>query len=404
MDYTPVLKHIAFILTEECNNKCVHCYNNYTTRKHGFMSREVFDKGIRLMKEAKVRNISISGGEALLHPDLFLFIEQIKAEGFHLRLYSNGQNISDRLCETLQGCDLSPIAITIYSTDPSVHDRITNHPGSFQKTLEGVKIMKKHGIPFQVSVPLMTENIADATKTIEFCAETLGAASVGPNPFISYTVNHLHSNEGIIPSEDDLRTFAKNYFFFSIEKGFNIVPHRTLDEDNHIYNGTELTIQPDGTVIAGTLLSDIVLGNVFDDTFSGIWENSPILRKWRTFTVDLFEECPSCPYLYCCNPNIGDNWVTNHDLTEKDMHWCRLNKAYYSTLFELRGDLPFFIEVTGCPGFVFFPDQKKTDSSGMVYAEAQFNEKLASLKYGMGPAEIEQEKKKRIIVKLNQEK
>ena len=393
------LQSVCFIVNEECNNRCIHCYNHYQTRKKGFMSKSVFLTGLNQATSYGIHNINISGGEALLHPDILLFISEVKKRNFHFRLYTNGQLIDKKLCELLQEMDLSPISITVYSMDEKVHDSITQNHGSLRHTLEGIELLRQYNIPFQISLPVMKQNLSSFTSVYDYFS-AYSAISVGPNPFISETVNHQHTNASVIMSDEEMSVFAHDYYYYSIEHGFQIFPKLHKSKDVNLFDASELTIQPDGSIVAGTLVSDISLGSILSDSLIDIWNNSEDLKYWRSLTADELDGCSTCEYLQQCNPNIGDNWVSSNSFSKKSETWCRQNKTYYSTLYKLSDGGRYCIEVSGCPGFVFFPGSIKEKEDGQKYADAIFKELLARNKYHMTDEEIDKEKNRTIIVQL----
>ena len=326
----------TFIITEDCNNRCLHCYNSYTTRKPCYMSKEVFDKGLKNCIDSGAVRIDISGGEALIHPDIEYFLSAVKETGLRFRLYSNGQNITKRICSIMRDMRLSPASVTLYSINPEVHDSITQNKGSWANTVKGLRLFKEYGIPFQVSVPITKKNIDDFEKLFDFCEKDLGAVAVGPNPFISFTVNHGKTNQEIIPTLADMRLFAERYAEYAAVRGYSILPTRKEKPAAYkLYNNGfygSLTFLPDGSIVAGTLMPDLVLGNVAKDDIKTLWKNSPLMNEWRGYTISMLKDCDGCPCRDYCKPSIGDNWVANHDLLKCDKHFCDMNKVYYDVL------------------------------------------------------------------------
>ena len=331
--------HADFIITEDCNNRCIHCYNSYLTRKPCYMTREIFDKGLVNAVDSGVVRIGISGGEALIHPEIEYFLQRIKETGVVFRLYSNGQNITEKICKVMETMCLSPASITLYSANAEIHDSITQNKGSWEKTIRGIKMFRDHGIPFQISVPITKNNILDFEEIFDFCEKKLGATAVGPNPFISYTVNHKKTNSDVVPSLDDIRTFASRYSYYAKKQGYSILPpKKEKSPDYRLYNNGfygSLAFLPDGSIVAGTLMPDLVLGNVTNDNIRNLWKNSPQLNEWRKYTISMLKECDGCPCRDYCEPSIGDNWVANHDLLKCDKHFCDMNKVYYGTLIQI---------------------------------------------------------------------
>ena len=325
-----------FIVTEDCNNRCLHCFNSYTTRNPCYMTQEIFEKGLKNCVDSGAVRIDISGGEALIHPNIEYFLSAVKETGLRFRLYSNGQNITERICSIMKDMRLSPVSVSLYSINPEVHDSITQCKGSWSNTVKGLRMFKKYGIPFQVSVAITKKNLDDFEKLLEFCEHDLGAVDVGPNPFISFTVNHKKTNEAIIPTVEDIRNFAERYVYYAAEKGYSILPRKKVKSPDYRLYGNDfygpLTILPDGSIVPGALMPDIVLGNVTKDDIKTIWKTSSILNEWREYTISMLKDCDTCSCRDYCEPNIGDNWVANYDVLKCDKHLCDLNKKYYEVL------------------------------------------------------------------------
>lgn len=237
---------------------------------------------------------------------------------------------------------LSPASITLYSINPEKHDAITQNKGSWKNTIHGLRLFKEFGIPFIVSVPITKINIDDFEKLFDFCEKELGAVSIGPNPFISFTVNHEKTNTRVVPDLNDIKIFAQRYFIYENQNNANILPIKKVKDDDYQIYGKgfygSLTVLPNGNLVAGTLLPDLVLGNVNKDDVLDVWKNSPLLNKWRRFKISDLDLCKDCEVRDWCEPSIGDNWVANHDLLKCDRHYCDMNKIYYKTLLQLQAN------------------------------------------------------------------
>lgn len=169
----PIVKYIMlkklsnlFIITnEDCCNRCIHCYNHYSTRKSLFMERHIFEK---IIDEVKINNIDflcLSGGECFLHPDIKYFLKLIKDNNIRLRIYTTGQLITEDIISLLKEMKLSPPSITVYSSNEKVHDTITQESGSWRQTIQGINLLRENNIPFQISVPLTKLNISNYLET-----------------------------------------------------------------------------------------------------------------------------------------------------------------------------------------------------------------------------------------------
>lgn len=99
IDYPDKICTVYF--TAGCNFQCPYCHNGPIVRGAGnaIEDREIFSF---LQKRKKfIDGVCISGGEPTLHPDLYGFVQKIKAMGFLVKLDTNGTNpfLLERLLE-----------------------------------------------------------------------------------------------------------------------------------------------------------------------------------------------------------------------------------------------------------------------------------------------------------------
>lgn len=109
-------KFIDFIITQKCTYKCAYCSQSKCQQSvKNDASQETIHAFYRLLdKTDKDFEITITGGEALLHPNFFEIIEQVKLRGFKINLITNlsfkieqYQKIFDLLDENLNRFDIS---------------------------------------------------------------------------------------------------------------------------------------------------------------------------------------------------------------------------------------------------------------------------------------------------------
>lgn len=83
---TTIENTCRFILTEDCNAACPHCFNaNMRVGNH--MSRETFHKALSLVDAPAIK---LMGGEPTLHPDLLEFFDACHEIVPQVRLFTNG--------------------------------------------------------------------------------------------------------------------------------------------------------------------------------------------------------------------------------------------------------------------------------------------------------------------------
>lgn len=84
-------KFIDFIITQKCTYKCPYCsQSKEQDLKHNEASQEIINSFFKLLKTLdKNFEITITGGEALLHPKFFDIINEVKKLGFKINLITN---------------------------------------------------------------------------------------------------------------------------------------------------------------------------------------------------------------------------------------------------------------------------------------------------------------------------
>ncbi len=84
-------KFIDFLITQKCTFKCEYCSQSKRWHKHlDSANDEIIESFFRLLNTIdKDFEITLSGGEALLHPRFFEIIQTTKERGFKINLISN---------------------------------------------------------------------------------------------------------------------------------------------------------------------------------------------------------------------------------------------------------------------------------------------------------------------------
>src|SRR5882724_13571896 len=117
-----------------CNCRCVMCDIWKANSEKKEISTEELSKHISAFKKLGVKQVALSGGEALMHSNLWKFCEQLKSIGVKISLLSTGLTLKANASEIVAHCD-----DVIVSLDGSkeAHNRIRNIPNAFEKLAEG---------------------------------------------------------------------------------------------------------------------------------------------------------------------------------------------------------------------------------------------------------------------------
>ena len=84
-------KFIDFIITQKCTYRCPYCIQSKSEQnEYNEASKETINNFLKFLdKIGKDFEITITGGEAILHKEFFNLIKNIKEKGFKINLITN---------------------------------------------------------------------------------------------------------------------------------------------------------------------------------------------------------------------------------------------------------------------------------------------------------------------------
>src|SRR5437660_8932672 len=147
-------------LTYRCNERCVHCYLDH--EDHGEMTTAEIKHLLDEMADAGVFILTLSGGEIFLRKDFFEILEYARLERqFCVKLKTNAIMIHERQAAKIRDVGVESIQVSIFSHRPEVHDAITLVPGSLQRSLDAIRLLKTEGLKVTIANVLMQQNMTD---------------------------------------------------------------------------------------------------------------------------------------------------------------------------------------------------------------------------------------------------
>ncbi len=131
-----------------CNCRCVMCDIWKANSEKNEISVHDLEKHIQSFKKLGLKRVALSGGEALLHSNLWKFCELLHGIGVKISLLSTGITLKHHAREVVKHCD-----DVIVSLDGSqeTHNRIRNIPSAFERLEEGIIALKNLDPGFRVT-------------------------------------------------------------------------------------------------------------------------------------------------------------------------------------------------------------------------------------------------------------
>lgn len=284
-----------------CNQKCLHCYAaGQPLSNMEELDTKAWRHIIHILQSAGIPQITFTGGEPTLRSDLAELIKE--AQWFVTRLNTNGVLLTKELCRNLYEAELDSVQITLYSSDPSIHNTLVGSD-HHSDTAKGLQNALEAGLNVSINTPLCTLN-ADYVETLKY-VKNLGIRYVTCSGLIvTGNADKEPSRRTQLTPEvlTGILAAAKQY---CNENGMEIaftspgwVKEETLRELG--YDAvpscgaclTNMAIAPNGDVIpCQSWLSDAPLGNILRDRFSKIWE-SGACKSIRVASAKMEHICP----------------------------------------------------------------------------------------------------------------
>jgi AdoMet-dependent heme synthase len=288
-------------LTYRCNERCVHCYLDHDD--HGEMTTgEILDV-LDQLAAAGTLFLILSGGEIFLRRDLFTIIEHARRLTFSVKLKTNAVMVRRKKAQRLAALGVDAVEISLYSHRPEVHDAITKLPGSFERTLEGARLLKASGLRVSFANVVMKQNAGDYHGVQALAAEE----GIGYNVDATITPA-MDGDRGLLALDVDGATRAAIYrdpcIVGSVED-FCAPPVGPLSAGDALdtipcsAGHTAVYISPYGDVYP-CVQFPLACGSVRRQRFAEIWRESPQLAAVRAITLHDIEGCSSCTHGGSC--------------------------------------------------------------------------------------------------------
>jgi radical SAM protein with 4Fe4S-binding SPASM domain len=279
-------------LTYRCNLRCRHCYIPEDRRHPKDLTTEELKDVITQLSELGSLYLTLTGGEVLVRRDFYDLAWHAKRLGFVLKLFTNGTLITPAHADRI--AELAPLSvdISIYGALPATHDSITGSPGSYAKTMMGIRLLRERGVRVCAKMPLMAANFAEYRKVREICTE-LGV-QVRMDPSITPMDDGCTGPLALRISDEQLfRVFSDKDV---CPKGHLPAPPSQICEAGR----NTVTITPRGDVLP-CLQLQLVAGNVRKEPLRTIWESSPLLTRMRELRQEDLLACSTCELATYCN-------------------------------------------------------------------------------------------------------
>ncbi len=309
-----------------CNCRCIMCDIWKANQEKKEITIEELQRHLDAFRKLGVKRVALSGGEALMHSNLWKFSGLLRSTGAKISLLSTGVTLAAHAREVVEHCD-----DVIVSLDGSreVHNRIRNIPLAFEKLEQGVRAIKNISPAFRVTgrTVLQKQNFRDFPAVIH-TAKMIGLDQISflgadvsseafnrPDPWAIEKVSEISLTEGEVQEFEALleRSFDELALDYQTRfiaerpaKMMEIVQHYRAINKTSLFPEkrcnapwVSVVVESNGDVLP--CFFHPAYGNIHDKSFKDIINSNAAVTFRRNLKVNEHPTCIQC----VCSLHLG---------------------------------------------------------------------------------------------------
>jgi MoaA/NifB/PqqE/SkfB family radical SAM enzyme len=169
----PTPQAVTIGITRRCQYRCRHCSVPDPEQSRPSFSAVEIHRVVQECLDLGVNNITFTGGEPLLNPDLESFISAVPKEKAVVQVFSNGLLLDERRATGLKKAGAYAVQISLDSPNPEEHDRWRGKSGAFVAVRQAVAKARAAGLLVGLSTYATNSALRDGSfnKIIELARE-----------------------------------------------------------------------------------------------------------------------------------------------------------------------------------------------------------------------------------------
>ena len=312
-------------ITERCQNKCKHCYMYDAEYKRRLQNEKGIKEFIEILDnierfeekyQVNIDSFYITGGDPLAHPDCYKLFEELNKRKRNIHILGIPERVTLEEIALLKNKKILSYQLSIDGTK-EIHDSIRGE-GSFQKTINALRLLNKYGIESKVMFTLNRKNYNELFKVIKYLDENR-IHTIFSFDFLIFQGNgeklkellsldevkgvftkYREAEKELFKKESTVKLVEKSPLFnvFGMETAFNEKKYIDYSVCAGCYCGySSLAILPNADVYPCRRLP-VKVGNLLEDELEDILLGNELMQKFRH--SECYEECGTCVNFKIC--------------------------------------------------------------------------------------------------------
>lgn len=290
-------------LTHRCALKCPYCSNPLELERR---SAELdTPTWLRVVDEAAalgVLQISFSGGEPMLRPDLPILVARAAERGLYTNLITSGVGFAPEALQRVAEAGLDHVQLSVQGVEDAAADHVSGLRGSAAQKRRLAAEIARLGLRLTLNAVVHRGNVAQIPALVRL-AEDWGAARV-EIAHVQYYGWAVENRGRLMPTRAQVETATADLAAERARTAGSLVIDAVLPDYYASYpkpcmggwGAQNINVTPSGRVLpchAAETIPHLVFENVRDRPLAEIWRESATFNAYRG-TDWMREPCRSC--------------------------------------------------------------------------------------------------------------
>ncbi len=287
--------NLTWEVTLACNLRCRHCLSSSAEPAEGELSTAEALALVDQLHDDGVFQVNFGGGEPFMRPDFGQILDACHERGIMTCISTNGTLITPELIKRLSRNRLVAIQVSLDGAKKETCEAIRGE-GTYDAAINAVKLLAASSIPTSINT-VLTVNNADEVPALHELANSLG---------VSLRVSRFRPSGRGADNWEELRPNPSQLLDFSAwlegsgdvrtgDSFFSLTSQERQGLGLNLCGAAKLTccVGPTGKVYPCAFMQTdrFEAGDLRDNTFKEIWDNSEIFDSLRGLRIHSCEDC-----------------------------------------------------------------------------------------------------------------